>query len=106
MITRVFNIVTITALLSFELFVTGFFFIGSQETFDRQFDSLPEYFFRRTLGGIVIGILGCVFLVLGNLAWDKSNQAEKRNRISKMVLRTLLLSVLISIIGTGIFFYH
>ena len=106
MMTRLFNTITIGVLLTFIFFVTAFFFIGSQETFARQLDELPKYFLGRTMGGVVIGILGCVVVAAGNLLFDRKKCADRRVRIFRIVLLTLLLSVLTSVIGTGMFFYH
>lgn len=102
---RLFNIISIAALLTLILFVTAFFFIGSQETFDRQLDKLPEYFFRRAAGGIVIGILGCVIVAAGDLLFNKE-KTDRRVRVFRTVLLTLLLSVVTSVTGTAIFFYR
>lgn len=106
MVIRLFNILTIGLLLTFILFVTGFFFIGSYEAFDKQLDNLPEYFLRRTVGGVVIGLLGCIVVGLGNLLIDKRKTPDKRRTIFRIMLWTMLLSVIISAIGTGIFLFH
>lgn len=106
MLTRIFNLVTIATLLTFILFVTAFFFLGSKETFDKQSDELPRYFLGRTVVGAVLGIVGCIVVAMGNLLLDKGDQAGKRTRIFRVVLLTLLLSILTSVIGAGIFFFH
>jgi hypothetical protein len=105
MMARLFNIITIGALLTFIFFVTAFFFIGSQETFTRQLDELPKYFFGRTAGGVFIGILGCLIVATGNFFFDRK-RTDRRVRIFRIVLLTLLLSILTSVIGTGFFFYN
>jgi hypothetical protein len=106
MVTRLFNIVTIFALLSFILFVTGFFFIGSQETFARQLEDLPEYFFKRAAAGIVISILGCVVIAVGNLLLGRGSQSNRKVRITRIVILTLVLGSITSLVGAGIFFFR
>jgi hypothetical protein len=85
--------------------VTAFFFLGSEETFNRQLADLPEFFLRRIGGGIAIGILGCIIVGAGNLLFDSGQRTDKRVRIYKIVLLTLFLSIATSVIGTWIFFY-
>jgi hypothetical protein len=103
MLAKAFNLIAIAALISFIFLVTAFFFLGSHETFSNQLNELPKYFFGRTAGGIVIGILGGVIIGLVNLLLNKITGS--RSKISKIVLLTLLLSTIASIIGTGIFFF-
>lgn len=103
---RLFNIVTIGALLTFILFVTAFFFIGSQETFEGQLKNLPEYFFKRATAGLVIGLLGCVIIGFGNFLLERKTQTNRLRKVYRILLLTLVLSTFFSIIGTAIFFYH
>ena len=106
MVTRLFNIITIGALLTFIFFVTAFFFIGSQETFEVQLKDLPEYFFKRAAGGLVIGLLGCVIIGSGNFLLERKIQTNRLRKVYRILLLTLVLSTFSSIIGTAIFFYH
>ena len=105
MVTRLFNIITIGGLLTFILFVTACFFIGSQETFEVQLKKLPEYFFKRAAGGLVIGLLGCVIIGFGNFLLERKTQTNLR-KVYRILLLTLVLSTFFSIIGTAIFFYY
>ena len=106
MVTRLFNIIAIGSLLTFIFFFTSFFFLGSIETFDRQVVELPEYFFKRSAAGVVIGILGCIVVAVGNFLFDKGQRSDKKARILRIILWTMLLSVITSVVGTAIFFYH
>lgn len=106
MVTRLFNIIAIGALLTFIFLVTSFFFLGSTETFDRQIAELPEYFFKRSAAGVVIGVPGCIVVIMGNLLFDKGQWADKKVRILRVILWTMLLSAITSVVGTAIFFYH
>lgn len=101
---RIFNLVMIVGLLTFILFVTAFFFMGSIDTFDEQRAELPKYFLGRILFGIAIGVPGCIVIAVINLFIDRRGRIERRKRIFRIVLVTLLLSTLVSVIGTGIFF--
>lgn len=106
MITRLFNIITIGALLLFILFVTAFFFLGSQETFESQLNNLSKYFFSRVAGGMVIGLLGCVIIGVGNFLLVRKTETNRLHKVYRIVLLTLVLSTFTSIIGTTIFFYY
>jgi|LakMenEpi03Aug12_release.lakeMendotaPanAssembly.Ray.scaffolds.fasta_scaffold783076_2 hypothetical protein len=106
MVTRLFNIIAIGSLLTFIFVFTSFFFLGSIETFDRQVVELPEYFFKRSAAGVVIGVLGCIVVAVGNFLFDKGQRTDKKARILRIILWTMLLSVITSVVGTAIFFYH
>jgi uncharacterized membrane protein required for colicin V production len=106
MIQRIFNIISIGALSLLILSITGFFFIGSTETFDKQLMELPEYFLKRTAGGIVVGLLGCVIILIVNIFFNRMTTVADKPSLKRIALATLLFSVISSIIGTAIFFNH
>jgi hypothetical protein len=84
--------------------VTAFFFIGSEETYERLLLDLPLNFMKRTSVGIVLGLLGGVIIVLGNLLLDRGQKNNRKQRLIKVGLATFLLSVIASLIGTTVFF--
>src|SRR5687768_4081859 len=105
MVKRLFNILVIGILLTFILCVTAFFFLGSKETADSQLDKLPKYFLGRTSAGVIIGILGSLVIALANILLNKG-QTDRRLRVIRITILTLFLSVVSSLIGATIFFYH
>lgn len=107
MLLRFFNLITISALIVFILFMTAIFYIGSQETFERQVaEGAVTFFVARTFAGVVIGFLGCVIVLVGNLILDKKGGADRGKRIFQIVLLTVGLSLLSSLIGTIVFFVY
>jgi hypothetical protein len=105
MVTKLFNIIMIGCLLAVIFLVTAFFFIGSQETFQRLLLDLPTNFLKRMTFGVVIGLLGSVVITLGNLILGRNQISNRKRRLVRIALLTLLLSIIASILGTTIFFY-
>jgi len=105
-VTRAFNIIAIGSLQLLILFVTALFFLGSFETFEELRADMPRSFLNRTLGGVVIGVVGCSIVAAGNLILDRRKFADKRVALLRIVLLTSTLSVLTSILGSALFFFH
>ena len=105
-VTRAFNIIAIGSLQLLILFVTALFFLGSFETFEELRADMPRSFLNRTLGGVVIGVVGCSIVAAGNLILDRRKFADKRVALLRIVLLTFTLSVLTSILGSTFFFFH
>ncbi len=101
---KIFNIVTIGSLVIGIFLITACCFIGSQETFQGLLPDLPEHFMKRTAGGVVIGLLGCSIVTLGNFLLDRNKLSDRKQRLIKISLLTLLLSFISSLIGTTIFY--
>jgi hypothetical protein len=88
------------------ILVTAFFFIGTEEAFQRLLLDLPANYLMRVTGGIVIGLLGSIVITLGNLILDRNKMTNKKRRLVRIALLTLVLTVIASILGTTIFFYY
>ena len=88
------------------LLLTAFFFLGSQEDFLNQTDELGEYFVKRAIAGMSIGLLGCLIVVIGNFIFNAIIKKGERVNVLRIFLITLFVTSLSSIIGTSIFFFH
>jgi hypothetical protein len=105
-VTRIFTIIATGCLLALIILVTAFFFIGTEEAFQRLLLDLPANYLMRVTGGIVIGLLGSIVITLGNLILDRNKMTNKKRRLVRIALLTLVLTVIASILGTTIFFYY
>jgi drug/metabolite transporter (DMT)-like permease len=105
-ITKLFNILTIGITQACILFVTGLFFLGSQENSNDLLEKLPEAFFSRFVAGAIIGIFGCIIMVVGNLLLNRFKPPNEKVRILRIVIFTFLLSIVTSLAGTSFFFFH
>ena len=105
-ITKVINIAIITVLIAFVGFVSTLFFIGSQEMYERQLETLPSSFARRALGGSFIGLVGSAILVLVNYIVFKVSKSKTPISLKKLFWLTFFLTTSASIVGTIIFFSH
>lgn len=104
MLKRVVNSVLITLIALVIIFVTSFFYLGSQASFERDFAKAPIGFFvGRTFLGIVIGYLGCLIVLLANMFLERGKEGKGR-RILKILLLTFAVSVASSLIGALVFF--
>ncbi|WP_111672320.1 hypothetical protein [Algoriphagus litoralis] len=104
-ITKLFNVLTVGISQACILFVTGLFFLGSQENFNDLLEKLPEAFFNRFFAGVIIGIFGCIILAVGNLLLNRFKPPHEKVRILRIVIFTFLLSIVTSVAGTSFFFH-
>lgn len=105
MLRKTLNLILIVFSFTLTGLFTSFFFIGSEFTYERQLQDLPNYFIRRLLGGISVGLLCCGILVLLNFILNKTLKDDKV-KLVKLFLFTLLTTSIASIIGTIVFFSH
>ena len=101
-----FNILAIGAIQICVFFVTGLFFLGSQENYIDLLEELPEAFFNRLAAGAIIGIFGSVFVAIGNWILNMIRPDNRKVRVLRSVVVTFSLSLVTSVIGTSWFFFR
>ena len=84
-------------------FLISFFFLGSQLTYESQLEDLPNYFIRRFLGGITLGLILSVLILLVNILLNKILN-DSGFKLFKLFLISFISASISSLIGTIIFF--
>lgn len=103
MLRKTINFILILSSVSLTGMFISFFFLGSPETYERQLQDLPNYFIRRLLFGIFLGLIFGGIIVLINFLLDKISY-DDRIKKGKLFLITLITTSITSLIGTIIFF--
>ena len=99
MLIRIFNAVIIALTVLIVFFITSYFYLGNKETHDSDVsENGVSVFIARTLMGVILGFLGCVVVLLGNLILVR-RVPDKAQRIYRSIVIAAALSAAASVIG-------
>ena len=97
---RVFNGVSLVLIALLTFFMSGFYFIGSEENFEILDEDIVQNVFVRSLGFWMFGFMLLAILVLANyILYRRRTQSY----ITILVIGTIL-NLIFSILGSLVFF--